>query len=62
MFEALLAETALVCCPMGADQPANAARVHSAGCGIVAPRGLAGVGAAVRQVLSEREKFAATAW
>lgn len=50
--ESILAEKPLVCCPMGADQPANAARIESAGIGVLAPRGIAGVGHAVINILN----------
>lgn len=55
--ESILAETPLVCCPGMADQPANAARVTSAGVGVVAHGGVGGVGAAVRVLLNDREAF-----
>jgi MGT family glycosyltransferase len=51
--EAILAEVPLVCCPMKADQPSNAARIQSAGIGIVAHGGVRGVGSAVRAMLDD---------
>ena len=58
--EALLAQTPLVCCPGMADQPANAARLHSSGCGVLVEGGAGGSGvvAAIQQVLENQEAFA----
>jgi len=58
--EALLAQTPIVCCPGMADQPANAARLQSCGCGVLVPggAGAGGVAAAVCQVLEDRAGFA----
>merc|ERR1711924_591744 len=57
--EAILAETPLVCCPCRGDQPANAARVQSAGIGVVANDGICGVGAALNTALKDSEAFLA---
>jgi UDP:flavonoid glycosyltransferase YjiC (YdhE family) len=57
--EAILAETPLVCCPMMADQPANAARIQSAGIGITSPNGVRGVGLSVRTVLDGLDVYRA---
>jgi len=56
-MEALLAGVPMVCSPKKADQPANAARVCSAGCGVRLSNGARGVHTAVRRVLKERQLF-----
>jgi len=56
--EALLTETPVVACPVMADQPANAGRLLSCGCGVRVPGGAGGrVDVAVREVLADKEGF-----
>ena len=49
--EAILCGVPMVCCPGSADQPANATRLARAGVGIIARKGIPGVGVALTQLL-----------
>eukprot|EP00931_Biecheleriopsis_adriatica_P075543 TRINITY_DN49384_c0_g1_i1.p1 TRINITY_DN49384_c0_g1~~TRINITY_DN49384_c0_g1_i1.p1 ORF type:complete len:459 (-),score=67.27 TRINITY_DN49384_c0_g1_i1:27-1403(-) len=55
--EAVLTATPMVCCPGMADQPASAARIESAGAGIMAKGGVAGVGVALQSLLRQLSAY-----
>ena len=57
MYESLMAAVPIVCCPGFADQPANAARLESAGCGVVSKGGSSGVAAALSALLGDLGAF-----
>jgi len=52
--EALLSGVPMVCCPRKADQPGNAVRLARKGVGVIARNGIAGVGAALDELLGGR--------
>ncbi len=57
LYESLLNGTPVVCCPGKADQPGNAARVHSAQAGLISPQGVRSVEASLQQIFNEIRFF-----
>lgn len=57
MYESIMASVPIVCCPGKADQPSNAVRLVSAGCGVLAEVGAKGVSAALSTLLANQQEF-----
>ena len=57
LYESLLNGIPIVCCPGKADQPANAARVHSAQAGVVSRHGVHSVEAALMDVFGAIDSY-----